>query len=277
MRALPWIFGGSAAAAALYYWTRRDGREAPIWGNETPSSSSSAKPRPPTSGRRPPLVESLPGRWVWPVGVWHGRKPEITDGFSSKRRTPKGDVITHRGVDIMYRRQPADTWAAGTPHGTRNFVMPEGRAALAASDGTVWFAAETPRGWTVVLDHQPRKLSTSYMHLSSVAVAPRQKVSAGTPIGIIGADPLDAEQVMHLHFEVSCGALHEQLDPAPLMVRWDYLPDPGQVGTVATRNTRSGGAASHRLLLAHAPEVTDTTATGAFDLPFDRTGKDRTR
>jgi murein DD-endopeptidase MepM/ murein hydrolase activator NlpD len=48
--------------------------------------------------------------------------------------------------------------------------MPDGRAALAASDGVVSFAANTPRGWTVIIDHAPRKLSTYYTHLSALRV-----------------------------------------------------------------------------------------------------------
>lgn len=192
MRALPWLLGGGAAAVALYYWTRRDRAESDKPGKDAP----------------------LPGRWVWPVGVWQGRKPEITDGFSSKRRTPAGDIIAHGGVDIMYRRQPGDTWRAGTPHGTHNFVMPDDRAALAASDGVVWFAANTPRGWTVIIDHTPRKLATYYTHLSSLLVTTKQKVSAGTPIGIIGADPLDGEHIMHLHFEVWRGGASESVRSA---------------------------------------------------------------
>jgi murein DD-endopeptidase MepM/ murein hydrolase activator NlpD len=209
MRALPWLLGGSAAAVGLYYWTRRDAPR-----NDAP----------------------LPGRWVWPVGVWQGRKPEITDGFSSKRRTPAGDIITHGGVDVMYRRQPSDTWRAGTPHGTPNFVMPDDRAALAASDGVVWFAAKTPRGWTVIIDHAPRKLATYYTHLSSLLVATKQQVSAGTPIGVIGADPLDGEHLMHLHFEVWRGGAIDRVDPQPLMANWEYAGDPEPTSALVARN-----------------------------------------
>ena len=127
----------------------------------------------------------------------------------------------------MYRRHPGDTWRPGTPHGTRNFVMPDGRAALAASDGVVWFAANTPRGGTVIIDHAPRKLATYYTHFSSLLVATKQPISAGTPIGIIGADPLDRGHIMHLHFEVWRGGVSDRFDPQPLMASWEYVPDPG--------------------------------------------------
>src|SRR5690242_6425467 len=103
MSAWPWILvGGGATALGVYLWTR-----------ETQ-----------------PDDQPLPGRWVWPLGVWRGRKPEISDGFASKRRSPKGDVIGHGGVDLMYRRVVGDTWPPGTPNGSRNYVLPDHRAAL---------------------------------------------------------------------------------------------------------------------------------------------------
>jgi murein DD-endopeptidase MepM/ murein hydrolase activator NlpD len=217
MRAIPWLLGGGAAAVALYYWTHRKQDGAPASRNGAP----------------------LPGRWVWPVGVWRGRKPEISDGFWGLRRRPGGYLMTHGGVDIMYRRQPGDTWTAGTPNGTPNYVMPDGRAALAASDGVVTFAANTPRGWSVVIDHSPRKLnnhtlSTYYTHLSSLRVTAKQAVTAGTPIGIIGADPLDGQHLMHLHFELREG--ETGIDPEPVMASWDHLPDPEPASAPVARN-----------------------------------------
>jgi murein DD-endopeptidase MepM/ murein hydrolase activator NlpD len=232
MRALPWLLGGGAAAVALYYWTRRkqDGVTAPR--NGAP----------------------LPGHWVWPVGVWRGRKPAISDGFWGLRRQPAGYLMTHGGVDIMYRRQPGDTWKAGTPNGTPSYVMPDGCAALAASDGMVTFAANTPRGWSVIIDHSPRKLnshtlSTYYTHLSSLLVTAKQAVTAGTPIGIIGADPLDGEHLMHLHFALREG--EAEIDPEPRMAGWDYLPDPEPLSSPAARN--AGTTRAPRVLVVRRP------------------------
>jgi hypothetical protein len=214
MRALPWLFGGGAAAVAAYAWLRRD--------------------------RDRPTAVPDAGRWVWPVGVWNGRKPQISDGYASKRRTPNGEFIPHGGVDLMYLRLPGDTCRAGTPNGSRGYIMPDHRPALAASEGVVWFAANTPRGWSVIIDHSPRKLATYYTHLSSLLVTPKQKIDTGTPIGIIGGDPLDAAHLMHLHFEVWRGGAKDRIDPEPLMAAWEYLPDPGEPpGTLIARNARS--------------------------------------
>jgi murein DD-endopeptidase MepM/ murein hydrolase activator NlpD len=116
--------------------------------------------------------------------------------------------------------------------------MPEHRAALAASDGVVWSAANTPRGWTVVIDHAPRQLATYYTHLSSLLVTAKQPVSAGTPLGVIGFDPLDAEHIMHLHFEVWRGGTRDRFDPQQLIeTTWGYVPDPGDLPrTLVARN-----------------------------------------
>ena len=226
----PWIIGGAAAAGAAYYWTRSQRSDSP---GKDPARS--ARPEPATSSTEP-----LPGRWVWPLGVWRARRPVISDGYASKRRTPSGLIIGHGGVDLMYRRRPEDPWRAGTPNGTPGFVMPDHRAALAASDGVVSFAASTPRGWTVIIDHAPRKLATYYTHLSSLLVTAKQKVSAGTPIGVIGADPLDGQHIMHLHFEIWRGGAGDRFDPQPLMLAgWEYLPDPGDRPVLVARNVGS--------------------------------------
>ena len=89
--------------------------------------------------------------------------------------------------------------------------MPDGLVALAASDGVVWSAMQTPRGFAVVIDHGPTKVATFYTHLEQLLVTPTanakagQRVRAGQPIGIIGADPLDGEHLKHLHFELWLG------------------------------------------------------------------------
>jgi murein DD-endopeptidase MepM/ murein hydrolase activator NlpD len=238
MRAFPWILGGGAAALAAYYWRRDRGTpDAGVDGH----ANAKGSPSPDRAGDAPSkgAPERLPGRWVWPVGVWNARKPEISDGFYSLRREPRSNISSeHGGVDIMYRRQPGDPWRAGTPNGTPGWVMPDHRAAVAASDGVVWSAANTPRGWTVVIDHAPRKLATYYTHLSSLLVSAKQPVTAGTPLGIIGADPLDGEHIMHLHFELWRGGPSDRFDPQRLIeTTWEYVPDPGDLPrTLIARN-----------------------------------------
>lgn len=240
---LPWILGGGAAATAIYFWHRgRRSAEHPDDASTSPTpagTGSSLGKGPSVDPHKPP--ERLPGRWVWPVGVWHQRKPAISDGFHGLRREPGTNVsVEHGGVDIMYRRQPGDPWPAGTPNGTPNWVMPDQRAALAASDGVVWSVAWTPRGWSVLIDHAPRKLATYYTHLSSALVTAKQTVSAGMPIGIIDADPLDGQHIKHLHFEIWRGGEVDRFDPQRIIeATWEYLPDPGDMPRVhIVRNGR---------------------------------------
>jgi hypothetical protein len=173
---------------------------------------------------------------VWPVPTWRDRAPLCSDGFGSKR--PGG--IRHGGVDVMFVRVPADPYKPGTPNATRMFVMPDGLVAVAASDGLVWSAMETPRGFAVTIDHTPRKVTTFYTHLERLLVAPTtnaksgEHVKAGQPIGMIGADPLDGEHLKHLHFELWFGGAKDRVDPAPYLQQWDMVPAPSS--TAVARN-----------------------------------------
>jgi hypothetical protein len=204
VRAWPFFVGGGALA---YAWARRrhDRGHKP---------QASAGP--------------LPGRWVWPVPRWNGRAPVISDGFDS----PRPGVPRHGGVDIMFARQASDTLKAGTPNASKMFVMPDGLDAVASSDGVVWSAMQTPQGFAVVIDHSPRKVATFYTHLDKLLVAPATPgkggapVRAGQPLGIVGASPLDAERLKHLHFEVWLGGPNDRIDPAPLMHAWETIADP---------------------------------------------------
>ena len=166
---------------------------------------------------------------------WNGRAPAISDGFDS----PRAGFVRHGGVDLMFPRTVADTFKIGSPNASRMFVMPDGLAAIAASEGVVWSAKQTPQGFAVVIDHAPRKIATFYTHLEKLLVAPTapgkssERVAAGQPIGIIGASPLDAEHLKHLHFEVWLGGPSDRIDPSTLMRTWTTVDAPV---AVAMRN-----------------------------------------
>jgi hypothetical protein len=206
---LPWLVGGGALA--WYAWSKTRSR----------ANTTSAPP--------PAAVTSLLGRWVWPVPRWNGRAPVISDGFDS----PRPGLPRHGGVDLMFARVPTDAFKPGTQNGSKLHVMPDGLPALAASDGVVWSATQTPQGFAVVIDHAPRQLKTFYTHLEKLLVAPHapgkagEAVRAGQPIGIIGASPLDPEHLKHLHFEAWLGGPSDRFDPAAVMRSWDTVPDPG--------------------------------------------------
>ena len=220
MSKLPWIVGGGALAAYLWYDIKK------------PHSASS-----PTIPAQ--LLEVLEGRWVWPVATWNGRAPVISDGFNS----PRAGVPHHGGVDIMFRRLPADPFKSGSPNGSKGHVMPDNIAALAASDGVVSSAMKGSRGYSVIVDHAPRKVSTFYTHLEKLLVTPtargesKQRVRAGQPLGIIGFDPTDPARLRHLHFEIWRGGPTAGVDPQPLMASWGMAPD-SQGPFIAARNAR---------------------------------------
>ncbi len=222
MSRLSWILGGGAVAAYLWYDLKK------------PHSASS--PAGPTN------LEPLEGRWLWPVAMWNGRAPVISDGFNS----PRPGVPHHGGVDIMFRRQPADPFKAGTSNGSKGHVMPDNIPALAASDGVVVSAMKGSRGYSVIVDHAPRKVSTFYTHLERLLVAPtargesRQRVRAGQPLGIIGFDPTDPARIRHLHFEIWRGGPADAVDPQPLMASWGTVPEP-HGPFVAARNAGRRG------------------------------------
>jgi murein DD-endopeptidase MepM/ murein hydrolase activator NlpD len=175
----------------------------------------------------------LTGRWGWPVPRWQGRAPVISDGFGSPRPPP---YQKHQGVDVMFGRISSDPYPVGTPNGSKSFVMPDAWMAVAASDGVLWSAGHTERGFSVVIDHG--NVATLYQHLEVLLVpeakAPAKgtpkdqliKIKAGQPLGVIGADPLDQSHIKHLHFELLPSGSTGAIDPQPLMKSWQvFTPD----------------------------------------------------
>jgi murein DD-endopeptidase MepM/ murein hydrolase activator NlpD len=190
------LVGGGAAAAYVYSRRKKHARV----------------PLPDTAG------------WVWPVPMFGDRQPAISDGYGSPR---PGKIPLHLGVDVMYpRRSPTDgatQYPPHTPNGAPWSFLPDGTFALAAGSGVVSKAGPQPRGQTVTIVH-PNKAVTFYTHMESLLVREGENVIAGQPLGIVGADPLDAEHVKHLHFEIwPTGNRASAIDPAPLMKGWRFV------------------------------------------------------
>jgi hypothetical protein len=205
MDRLPFVIGGGALAA---YALMRPSR-----------ASAATAPRP---------TAPLPGHWIWPVQSWNGRRPVVSSGFNS----PRPGLPRHGGVDIMFERLPNDAFKPGTPNGSKGNVMPDDIAVLAAADGMVWSAMQTPRGHAVVIEHSPLSIATFYAHLDKLSVAPtaraetKQRVRAGQMIGTVGFSPLDGEKLKHLHFEVWLGGPGSRIDPELIMKAWEVVGDP---------------------------------------------------
>jgi len=245
MSALPWLVGAGAVGVGAYLWREKRHEERADRLNAANMLLAlvekeqqrvpgirpgimTAPPPPSMSTTSPSSAAALPfpGRWVWPVAAFSGRAPVVSSGFGTR-----GGVV-HKGVDVMFRRLPGDAFAAGTPNASKLFVMPDNLPALAAHDGVVWSAFQTPRGFAVVIDHRPLPIATFYTHLDRLFVkqtapgASSEKVRAGQPIGNIGFSPTDPEKLKHL----LCGAAHNRCN-AQRLVMWS-----GRCRTAIPRN-----------------------------------------
>lgn len=177
-----------------------------------------------------------PRSWMFPVPTLRTKdgtlySAVISDGVGS----PRGESV-HRGVDIMYRRRTLADRPEFRAHGTPHYFAPTGMVPIvAARDGVIWFAGNTPRGWTVVLDHG-KPFATYYTHMTALAVAPHTRgktasgetttVRAGDVIGLMGFDPMDKSQTTHLHFSVAYEGPPEShaVDPEAEMAKWPRPP-----------------------------------------------------
>lgn len=148
-----------------------------------------------------------------------GRRAQITSEF----HTDNPSRPDHDGCDLFYPFRPGDMpnttgngLAAGHgPNGRPKWVVPYGIEALAAADGIVQIAGNTPTGHRVWIDHG-NGLRSGYFHLASISVVVGQRVTRGTPLGLVGDNPKDGD-ARHLHFEVSLVDRYAPMDPAPYL------------------------------------------------------------
>lgn len=201
-----------------------------------PDSFIDGPPHAPPTSPRPTTTATAatalpPPGWVWPIPTWHGRAPVISDGFGSPR---DGGSRRHLGADLMYRRRTrtelVTEFPPRSPHSLWHFVPPE-TIVMAAADGVIWSAGNTPRGYSVVLSHTA-PWATYYTHMSRLFVpttsrgAGGHRVRAGQPLGIVGSDPKNP-QIRHLHFEIWHRGTHKDaIDPAPILHGLPVLAPP---------------------------------------------------
>jgi murein DD-endopeptidase MepM/ murein hydrolase activator NlpD len=131
---------------------------------------------------------------VSPDRLWQGSfqmpvQGRVSTAYGLQRYVNGRLSYRHRGVDIG---------------------APEGTPVKAAADGVVLLADASflLHGQTIVLDHG-QGVSSLYLHLSSIEVAPGQRVAAGQVIGRVGSTGVATGP--HLHFAVY--VYHEAVDP----------------------------------------------------------------
>jgi murein DD-endopeptidase MepM/ murein hydrolase activator NlpD len=86
---------------------------------------------------------------------------------------------------------------------------------VAVAPGTVARAYEYERGWAVLLNHGD--WASGYLHMTELRddIIVGAYVSAGQELGTMGADPLDAEHIVHLHIQLAPNG--SPVDPAPYL------------------------------------------------------------
>lgn len=190
--------------------------------------------------------------WIHPVPSL-GERLAVTSSEFRAQASADGKARQHLGADLMFRRRDARdliaVFPAGTPGGTPLFFMPLGVPALAASAGVVTFASATRVGNTVILRH-PNGWATYYTHLATLAVRPGVHVTAGEPIGTIGASPEDPAHLRHLHLELWKGATRSgAVDPDPYLSAWSRVNmpwSPTSTALVAASALRNRALSSYR-------------------------------
>jgi hypothetical protein len=220
------LLGGGVAAAGVVLWRHKR--------TTTPSAVDA--------------IDPLLAGWSFPVPTLGDRSAVVSNEFRAN------DPTQHLGVDLMFRRRDArdlvSVYPPKTANGTPLFFMPDGISALAAADGTVSFADMTGMGNSVIIQH-PIGWATYYTHLSSLAVKRGEVVRAGQVLGTIGASPLDAEHLKHLHFEIWKGGKRTgAVDPAPYLAMWKRVAStwPPTLVASATPAPRNGATSAYRQL-----------------------------
>lgn len=168
-----------------------------------------------------------PRERCWPIAkLADGRRPEIT----SRHAVHNPERSTHYGVDLFYRRAPHETPAKGDG-GTPKWIIPPNTPMLATADGEVVFAGPSKTGWRVWIRHVG-DVCTGYFHMTKLdgpAIARGKTLELGKPIGIVGASPLDAAGLVHVHFENYRGDIYADV-AAKLYPRGTVDPEPWFAG-----------------------------------------------
>lgn len=171
--------------------------------------------------------------WIWPVPIWQGREPVVTQewkpGHDPGAGNASGAHENHLGVDIMFRKKSDDSKSDVLHDSQGSFISPSGTPVIAAGPGKIWATGYDPvYGHWVQVDHGTRPnvgpVNTFYQHLESFERQWRKDdpVEAGTLLGKMGWAPEDPKGLRHLHFEIWFPVKDQplntwRLDPQPYL------------------------------------------------------------
>jgi murein DD-endopeptidase MepM/ murein hydrolase activator NlpD len=222
-------FGRDAAAAATLEVTYPDGR------HESKALAITAR------AWDIQRIQGLPEKQVTPPPEDLARiKADAAQVFTARARDT--DVLLFRSgfkwpaigpISGVYGSQRILNGEPRQPHYGIDIAAPAGTPVLAAADGIVSMANENMllTGKTLILDHG-YGLSSTYMHMSAIAVRPGQPVKQGQMIGRIGA----TGRVTGPHVDWRVNLYQVRLDPALLV--------PPMPASPASISPASGGAAT---------------------------------
>ncbi len=181
--------------------------------------------------------------WLWPVPMVVDNPPVISDGYGRRKRVGKdGKPKGHFGLDIMHARRKGDDRDIGAV-GSKNFITYPTEEAIAVGDGMVQEIGHTSTGNFVRINHRVggRSILSVYRHLMNVRpeVKKGALIAAGAPLGLLGDDPSNLADPIHLHFElwdIGRTRLYPDatFDPVEVMGQWkvkripqgDIVPHP---------------------------------------------------
>jgi hypothetical protein len=167
-------------------------------------------------------INGLPSRKVTPkpedlarikndnAGISRVRRLDtVATGFASGFRWPAlGPISGVFGSQRVLNGKPKN------PHNGVDVAAPRGATVTAAADGIVALVHGDMfyTGKTVMIDHG-HGLSSVYVHMDKILVRQGQRITKGTPIGVVGKTGRVTGP--HLHWGVSLFDMH--LDPALLV------------------------------------------------------------
>lgn len=145
----------------------------------------------------------FPAQRCYPLrALADGRLPMVTSGFHT--RNPSRP--THNGCDLFYQYRAGDPPMKDGDHGRAGrWWIPDNTMAVACAAGRVVLAGSSPTGYRVWIDHG-QGWHVGYFHLTRLEVHVGDVVEMGTPVGIVGDNPVDND-ARHLHFELYFGEL----------------------------------------------------------------------